>query len=219
MFFQITDVGSLELLRKLSKRGLQMEGGRLWVPCITHANLWHCKWEALGWSRLNFITWWYALYYFEIQMCCLGFVWRWVGNTGATGDYPFTHHKLSVQYFEASAAQDRKLEDLVHTAVQELWRPARSELSLATSGFAYLKAPPTPKTLSGSSDPCFAEAYHLTDPYERRLTLHLKVYHLLGWLCEHSEFDIVMLPCVSKEFEVQHSGVVPSLSVSSLSRW
>lgn len=100
---------------------------------------------------------------------------RWVGNSGATGDYPFTHHKLSAQYFDHSAAQDRKLEDLVHTAVQELWRPAQSELSLATSGFSYLKAPPTPITLSGSSDPCFVEAYHLIDAHEKRLTLHLKV--------------------------------------------
>lgn len=103
---------------------------------------------------------------------------KWVGNSGATGDYPFTHHKLSAQYFDHSAAQDRKLEDLVHTAVQELWRPAQSELSLATSGFSYLKAPPTPVTLSGSSDPCFVEAYHLIDAHEKRLTLHLKIVNL-----------------------------------------
>ncbi|KAG0586281.1 hypothetical protein KC19_2G078600 [Ceratodon purpureus] len=103
---------------------------------------------------------------------------KWVGNSGATGDYPFTHHKLSVQYFEASAAQDRKLEDLVHTAVQELWRPAQSELTLATSGMTYLKAPPTPITLSGSSDPCYVEAYHLIDSHEKRLTLHLKILNL-----------------------------------------
>ncbi|XP_024368196.1 protein TPLATE isoform X2 [Physcomitrium patens] len=103
---------------------------------------------------------------------------KWVGNSGSTGDYPFTHHKLSVQYFDVSAAQDRKLEDLVHTAVQELWRPAQSELTLATSGMTYLKAAPMPKTLSGSSDPCFVEAYHLTDPHEKRLTLHLKILNL-----------------------------------------
>jgi hypothetical protein len=105
---------------------------------------------------------------------------KWVGNAGATGDYPFTHHKLSVQYFDASAAQDRKLEDLVHNAVQELWRPTPSELSLVTSkggaGFTLLKPPPSAQTLSGSSDPCYVEAYHLTDPNERRLTLHLKVW-------------------------------------------
>jgi hypothetical protein len=72
------------------------------------------------------------------------------------------------------------LEDLVHNAVQELWRPTPSELSLVTSkggaGFTILKPPPSAQTLSGSSDPCYVEAYHLTDPNERRLTLHLKVW-------------------------------------------
>ncbi len=71
------------------------------------------------------------------------------------------------------------MEDLVHNAVQELWRPTPSELSLVTSkggaGFTLLKPPPSAQTLSGSSDPCYVEAYHLTDPNERRLTLHLKV--------------------------------------------
>jgi hypothetical protein len=81
------------------------------------------------------------------------------GNSGPTGDSPFTHDKLSVQYFDVSAAQDRKLEDLVHTAVHELWKPAQSELTLATSGMRYLKAPPTSITLFGSSDPCYVEAY------------------------------------------------------------
>ncbi|KAG6555879.1 hypothetical protein Mapa_002521 [Marchantia paleacea] len=106
---------------------------------------------------------------------------KWVGVGAPTGDYPFTHHKLSVEYFDASAAQDRKLEDLVHTAVQELWRPAPSELALLTNknvDVTLLRPPPNCVCLSGSSDPCYVEAYHLTDPSERRLTLHLKVINM-----------------------------------------
>ncbi|EFJ13335.1 hypothetical protein SELMODRAFT_122869 [Selaginella moellendorffii] len=106
---------------------------------------------------------------------------RWVGTAAATGDYPFSHHKLSVQYFEASAAQDRKLEYLVHKAVQELWKPAVSELTLLASketSPSVLRPPPAAQTLSGSSDPCYVEAYHLSDPHEKRLTLHLKVINM-----------------------------------------
>ncbi|KAJ7300288.1 hypothetical protein O6H91_20G047800 [Diphasiastrum complanatum] len=104
---------------------------------------------------------------------------RWTGTAAATGDYPFSHHKLSVQYYDVSAAQDRKLEDLVHTAVQELWKPAPNPLIATKDSHAsLLKTPPIARTLSGSSDPCYVEAYHLTDPLERRLTLHLKVINM-----------------------------------------
>lgn len=97
----------------------------------------------------------------------------------ARGDYPFSHHKLTVQFSETSAAQDRKLEGLVHKAIQELWRPDPSELTLLlTKGIeaTSLKVPPTAYTLTGSSDPCYVEAYHLADKVDGRITLHLKVF-------------------------------------------
>lgn len=106
---------------------------------------------------------------------------RWPGVGETTGDYPFSHHKLTVQFFEASAAQDRKLEGLVHTAIQELWRPNPSELSLLlTKGInsPYLKVPPKAHPLTGSSDPCYVEAYHLADSIDGRITLHLKILNL-----------------------------------------
>ncbi|CAM6095749.1 unnamed protein product [Calypogeia fissa] len=106
---------------------------------------------------------------------------RWVGGGHATGDYPFTHHKLSVEFFDESAGQDRRLEDAVHTAVQDLWRPPPSELTVLTAkgpGVAFIKPPPNGLCLSGSSDPCYVEAYHLVDPHEKRLTLHLKVINM-----------------------------------------
>eukprot|EP00252_Welwitschia_mirabilis_P017897 TRINITY_DN3987_c0_g1_i1.p1 TRINITY_DN3987_c0_g1~~TRINITY_DN3987_c0_g1_i1.p1 ORF type:complete len:1149 (+),score=195.25 TRINITY_DN3987_c0_g1_i1:231-3677(+) len=106
---------------------------------------------------------------------------RWAGSPEARGDYPFSHHKLTVQYSEASAAQDRKLEGLVRKAIQELWRPLPSELTLLlTKGIdsTRLKPLPLPVTLTGSSDPCYVEAYHLTDASDGRLTLHLKVINL-----------------------------------------
>ncbi|KAL8153256.1 hypothetical protein V2J09_011016 [Rumex salicifolius] len=106
---------------------------------------------------------------------------RWAGVTEASGDYPFSHHKLTVQFYEVSAAQDRKLEALVHKAILELWRPDPSELTLLLSQTAdsiLLKVPPRAYTLSGSSDPCYVEAYHLTDPRDGRITLHLKVLNL-----------------------------------------
>lgn len=105
----------------------------------------------------------------------------WAGSAGATGDYPFSHHKLSVQFFDASAAQDRKIEDLVRKAVQELWRPAPSELLLLVSKGAdssVLKSPPSSRTLSASSDPCYVDAHHLMDPIDGRLTLHMKVLNM-----------------------------------------
>lgn len=108
-------------------------------------------------------------------MCFLS---RWPGVTAARGDYPFSHHKLSVQFYESSAAQDRKLEGLVHKAILELWRPDPSELTLLlTKGIdsTLLKVPPTAITLSGSSDPCYIEGYHLADPADGRISLHLKV--------------------------------------------
>lgn len=106
---------------------------------------------------------------------------RWAGVSEARGDYPFSHHKLTVQFYDASAAQDRKLEGLVHKAILELWRPEPSELTLLlTKGVdsTLLKVPPTAFTLTGSSDPCYIEAYHLTDSTDGRITLHLKVLNL-----------------------------------------
>ncbi|BAT98855.1 Protein TPLATE-like protein [Vigna angularis] len=106
---------------------------------------------------------------------------RWAGVTEARGDYPFSHHKLTVLFFEASAAQDRKLEGLVHKAILELWRPDPSELTLLlTKGVdsTLLKVPPTAITLTGSSDPCYVEGYHLADSSDGRITLHLKVLNL-----------------------------------------
>ncbi|AQK58581.1 protein TPLATE [Zea mays] len=105
---------------------------------------------------------------------------RWVAVGDATGDYPFSHHKLTVQFSEASAAQDRKLEVLVHKAIQELWRPHPSQLTLLqTKGISALhKELPKACTLTGSSDPCYIEAYHLADPTDGRITLHLKILNL-----------------------------------------
>ncbi|GAB2278572.1 hypothetical protein Dimus_013249 [Dionaea muscipula] len=106
---------------------------------------------------------------------------RWAGVSDAKGDYPFSHHKLTVQFYEVSAAQDRKLEGLVHKAILELWRPDPSELAILLSkniDSMLLKVPPSACTLTGSSDPCYVEAYHLTDPTDGRVTLHLKVLNL-----------------------------------------
>ncbi|KAJ0051766.1 hypothetical protein Pint_02940 [Pistacia integerrima] len=106
---------------------------------------------------------------------------KWAGVSEARGDYPFSHHQLTVQFYEASAAQDRKLESLVHKAILELWRPDPSELTLLlTKGIdsTSLKASPTAYTLTGSSDPCYIEAYHLADSNDGRITLHLKVLNL-----------------------------------------
>ncbi|XP_072969493.1 protein TPLATE [Typha angustifolia] len=106
---------------------------------------------------------------------------RWAGVGEATGDYPFSHHKLTVQFSEPSAAQDRKLEGLVHKAIQELWRPNPSELNLLlTQGIdsTHHKVPPKSYTLTGSSDPCYVEAYHLADSTDGRVTLHLKIINL-----------------------------------------
>ncbi|KDP46322.1 hypothetical protein JCGZ_10162 [Jatropha curcas] len=106
---------------------------------------------------------------------------RWAGVSEARGDYPFSHHKLTVQFYEAAAAQDRKLEGLVHKAILELWRPDPSELTiLLTKGIdsKLLKVMPAAYTLTGSSDPCYVEAYHLADSGDGRITLHLKVLNL-----------------------------------------
>ncbi|KAL2904661.1 Protein TPLATE [Bienertia sinuspersici] len=107
--------------------------------------------------------------------------YRWAGVSEAKGDYPFSHHKLTVQFYEVSAAQDRKLEGLVHKAILELWRPDPSELALMLSSkidSTLLKIPPRAFALTGSSDPCYVEAYHLADPSDGRMTLHLKVINL-----------------------------------------
>ncbi|XP_074376451.1 protein TPLATE-like isoform X2 [Apium graveolens] len=106
---------------------------------------------------------------------------KWAGFSEASGDYPFSHHKLTVQFYDASAAQDRKLEGLVHKAILELWRPNPSELTLLLTkrnDSALLKVPPNAVTLTGSSDPCYIEAYHLTDSNDGRITLHLKVLNM-----------------------------------------
>lgn len=106
---------------------------------------------------------------------------RWAGVSEASGDYPFSHHKFTVQFYEAAASQDRKLEGLVHKAILELWRPDPSELTiLLTKGIdsKLLKVMPAACTLTGSSDPCYVEAYHLADSGDGRITLHLKVLNL-----------------------------------------
>lgn len=106
---------------------------------------------------------------------------KWVGVSEARGDYPFSHHKLTVQFYDASAAQDRKLEGLIHKAVLELWRPDPNELiQLVTEGInsSSIKVPPSAFTLTASSDPCYVEGYHLSDPNDGRITLHLKVLNL-----------------------------------------
>ena len=77
--------------------------------------------------------------------------------------------------------QDRKLEGLVRTVIQEMWRPVPIELTLLlTKGIDsnLVKPPPSTCTLTRSSDPCYVEAYHLTDANDGRLTLHLKVLNL-----------------------------------------
>uniref|UniRef100_A0A2P2ILP0 Protein TPLATE n=1 Tax=Rhizophora mucronata TaxID=61149 RepID=A0A2P2ILP0_RHIMU len=106
---------------------------------------------------------------------------RWAGVSEARGDYPFSHHKLTVQFYEVAAAQDRKLEGLVHRAILELWRPDPSELTiLLTKGIhsSLLKVMPIAYTLTGSSDPCYVEGYHLADSGDGRISLHLKVLNL-----------------------------------------
>lgn len=106
---------------------------------------------------------------------------KWAGVSEARGDYPFSHHKLTVQFYEAFAAQDRKLEGLVHKALLELWRPDPHELTLLLSrglDSSLLKVPPSAYPLTGSSDPCYVEAYHLSDPNDGKITLHLKVLNL-----------------------------------------
>ncbi|KAL1568917.1 protein TPLATE-like [Salvia divinorum] len=106
---------------------------------------------------------------------------KWIGVGDTRGDYPFSHHKLTVQFYEASAAQDRKLEGLIHKAILELWRPDPNDLTrLLTKDIdsSLVKVPPRAFTLSASSDPCYVEGYHLTDPNDGRITLHLKVLNL-----------------------------------------
>ncbi|KAH6781796.1 ARM repeat superfamily protein [Perilla frutescens var. hirtella] len=106
---------------------------------------------------------------------------KWAGVTETRGDYPFSHHKLTVQFYDASAAQDRKLEGLIHKAILELWRPDPNDLTQLLAkdiDSSMIKVPPSAFTLSGSSDPCYVEGYHLTDPNDGRITLHLKVLNL-----------------------------------------
>lgn len=66
----------------------------------------------------------------------------------------------------------------MHKAIHELWRPNPSILSLLlTKGISSSnhKVAPKSQVLTGSSDPCFIEGYHLSDPTDGRITLHLKV--------------------------------------------
>lgn len=119
---------------------------------------------------------------------------RWACVSEARGDYPFSHHQLTVQFYEAAVAQDRKSESLVHKAILELWRPDPTELTLLlTKGFDSIsvKASPTAYTLTGSSDPCYIEAYHLADSNDGRITLHLKVkiYTVVFWTF-HKPFSL-----------------------------
>ncbi|KAL8489940.1 hypothetical protein ACS0TY_025731 [Phlomoides rotata] len=103
---------------------------------------------------------------------------KWAGVSETRGDYPFSHHKLTVQFYDASAAQDRKLEGLIHKAILELWRPNPNELTQFLTkdiDSSLIKLPPRANTLTGSSDPCYVEGYHLTDPNDGRISLHLKV--------------------------------------------
>lgn len=61
---------------------------------------------------------------------------------------------------------------MVHKAILELWRPNPSELTLLlTKGIeaTSLKASPTAYTLTGSSDPCYVEAYHLADSSDGKI--------------------------------------------------
>lgn len=70
------------------------------------------------------------------------------------------------------------MEGLVHKAILELWRPQPSELTqLLSKGIdsSSLRVPPAAIPLSGSSDPCYIEAYHLADSGDGRISLHLKV--------------------------------------------
>ncbi|KAF6169208.1 hypothetical protein GIB67_013638 [Kingdonia uniflora] len=64
---------------------------------------------------------------------------KWSGVSETRGNDPFSHHKLTIQFYEASAS-------------------------------AY--------TLTGSSDPCYVEAYHLADSCDGKIILHLKVLNL-----------------------------------------
>eukprot|EP00271_Cylindrocystis_brebissonii_P004677 TRINITY_DN1649_c0_g2_i1.p1 TRINITY_DN1649_c0_g2~~TRINITY_DN1649_c0_g2_i1.p1 ORF type:complete len:1215 (+),score=196.81 TRINITY_DN1649_c0_g2_i1:636-4280(+) len=127
---------------------------------------------------------------------------KWAARVGPTGEYPFTHHKTTVQYHESAAAQDRKLETVVKTAVDALWRPAMSELDVATRGAAGLgltglPSPLTPvpsavptKILGGSSDPVVVEAFHLSDASEHRITLHMKILNLTEVEVERADVQV-----------------------------
>lgn len=139
-----------------------------------------------------------------IERHCFSF--RWAGVSEATGDYPFSHHKLTVQFYEAAAAQDRKLEGLVHKAILELWRPDPSELTiLLTKGIdsKLLKVMPAAYTLTGSSDPSYVEAYHLVDSSDGRITLHLKVRNLFSM---HDCFDVTVDPHICVLWNISYEG-------------
>ncbi|KAF6162461.1 hypothetical protein GIB67_026299, partial [Kingdonia uniflora] len=123
---------------------------------------------------------------------------KWSGVSETRGDL-FSYHKLTIQFYDAFAPQDTKLEGLVHKAIQELWRPNLSELIvLLTKGvnYTFLKVSPSVYTLTGSSDPCNVEAYHLADSSDEKIILHLK-------FCEGSRF---------KATAAQQYGASPCLS-------
>ena len=82
----------------------------------------------------------------------------------------------------------------MHKALLELWRPDPSELTVLLSkgiDSTRIKVPPRACTLTGSSDPCYVEAYHLSDPNDGRITLHLKVFtSCLFYFLIHSLFVV-----------------------------
>ncbi|KAL6547843.1 hypothetical protein OROHE_009548 [Orobanche hederae] len=102
---------------------------------------------------------------------------QWAGVGEARGDYPISNHKLTLQFYDAHVAQDRKLEGLIQNAVLELWRPDPNELTrLMAKGInsSLIEVPPNAFTLTGSTDPCYVEGYHLSNANDGRITLHLK---------------------------------------------
>lgn len=88
----------------------------------------------------------------------------------------------------------------MHKAILELWRPDPSELALLLAkrvDSTLLKVPPSAYTLTGSSDPCYVEAYHLTDPSDGRFTLHLKVKISTSLCCYRLIIDLFLLCAAS----------------------
>lgn len=115
---------------------------------------------------------------------------KWAARVGPTGEYPFTHYKLSVQYREPAAAQDRKLETIVRTAIRDLWQPLPSELEIATSGSMGQRRISSGQIMSGCGDPILVEAFHVTDVSEHRTTLHIKVLNISEVAIGHVDVQV-----------------------------